>query len=38
MIMSGGILGPEKLCSSIEMVHPPQAQPFELDGQKGVSK
>ncbi len=38
MIMSGGILGPEKLCPSKEPVHPPQAQPSELNKQKGNEK
>jgi uncharacterized membrane protein len=38
MIMSGGILGPEKLCSLIKPIHPPQTQPSELDKQKELNK
>jgi uncharacterized membrane protein len=38
MIMSGGILGPERICSPMKPTHSPQIQFSELDRQKGFGK
>jgi uncharacterized membrane protein len=38
MIMSGGILGPEGICSPMKPYQPPQVQSSEFDSQKGFGK